>query len=119
MKKPEDVITIDNADIEFKRLSEIVEGQIRNGRSSSEEMKLLNSIKQKLDFIRYDMFYGDGIHKDLIPKSYKVRNLWRVELFNFWRMLYTIKTDDRGTICFIIDILDHKSYDDKFGYRKK
>ena len=35
-------------------------------------------------------------------------------------MLYTIKTDDRGNIvCYVIDILDHKSYDDKFGYRKK
>lgn len=118
MNKPTDVMTIDNAEIEFKRLSEIVEGQIKNGKSSSEEMKLLNSIKQKFGFIKSDMFYGDGIHKNLIPKSYHVQNLRRVELSCFWRMLYTIKTDDRGNIvCYVIDILSHNEYDKVFGYK--
>ncbi|MEK6816166.1 MAG: hypothetical protein AABY09_01010 [Nanoarchaeota archaeon] len=72
MNKPTDVMTIDNADIECKRLSGIVEEQIKNGKPSSEEMKLLNSIKQKFEFIKSDMFYGDCIRKSLIPKSYNV-----------------------------------------------
>lgn len=92
MNRPVRVVLVANANIKFKTLMRIVEQHIKNGKSSSEEMKLLNSIKQKLDFIRYDMFYGDGIHKNLIPKSYNVRCLWRVELCFFWRMLYTILT---------------------------
>jgi len=41
------------------------------------------------------------------------------ELINFWRMLYTIKGDQIEIICFILDIMNHKEYDKKFGYRKK
>ncbi len=120
MNKLARVILVGNAYVEFKRLSEIVEAQIQKRKINSGEMKLFNSIKQKFEFIKFDMFYGDGIHKNLIPKLYHVQNLRRVELSCFWRMLYTIKTDDRGNIvCYVIDILGHKSYDNKFGYRKK
>jgi len=45
--------------------------------------------------------------------------LFRVELPNFWRMLYTLV--EGGTkieiIAFVIDILDHKNYDKVFGYK--
>ena len=81
-------------------------------------MQLLRSIKQKVDFIRANPFYGDNVPKKLIPKDYNVQNLWRVELTNFWRMLYTIKGDQIEIICFVLDILDHKRYDKIFGYKK-
>jgi hypothetical protein len=80
---------------------------------------LLNSINQKKDFIKANPFYGDNIQKRLIPKEYNVHNLWRVELSGFWRMLYTIKGDQLEIICFILDILDHKKYNKKFGYKNK
>ncbi len=49
-----------------------------------------------------------------------VTNLFRVELPNFWRMLYTLTAEgDVEIIAFILDIIDHKTYDKKFGYRKK
>ena len=41
------------------------------------------------------------------------------ELTGYWRMLYTIKGDQIEIICFVLDILDHKSYDKIFGYRKR
>jgi hypothetical protein len=72
-----------------------------------------------VDFIKANPFYGDNIKKKLIPKEYVVDNLWRVELINFWRMLYTIKGDKVEVICFILGIMDHKIYDKKFGYRSK
>ncbi len=52
-------------------------------------------------------------------KEYNVQNLWRVELINFWRMLYTIKGDQIEIICFILDIAGHDKCNKKFGYRKK
>ena len=57
------------------------------------EVQLLNSIDSKVKFIKFDPFYGDNIQKKLIPKSLSVSNLWRVELAQFYRMLYTIKGD--------------------------
>ena len=123
MNKPVRVILLDEADSEYKKLNEIVGQQIKEGKEGTEEMQLLRSIKQKIEFIKANPFYGDNIPKGLIPKNYIVRygakNLWRVELINFWRMIYTIKGDQIEVICFILDIVEHKEYDRKFGYRKK
>ncbi|MDO8459986.1 MAG: hypothetical protein Q7S74_02665 [Nanoarchaeota archaeon] len=82
-------------------------------------MQLLKSIKQKIEFIKVNPFYGDSIAKKLIPKEYGVTNLFRVELSKFWRILYTVKGDQVEVICFILDILSHPEYNKKFGYRKK
>ena len=123
MNKPVRVILLDEADSEYKRLNKIVGQQIKDGKENTEEMQLLKSINQKRDFIKANPFYGDNISKTLIPKEYVARydakNLWRVELTNYWRMLYTIKGDQIEIICFILDILDHKEYDRKLGYRKQ
>lgn len=123
MNKPVRVILLDEADSEYKQLNEIVGQQLRDGKDGTEEMQLLRSIKQKTGFIKANPFYGDNIPKALIPKEYIIRhnakNLWRVELTNYWRMLYTIKGDKVEIICFVLDIINHKEYDKKFGYRKK
>ncbi|MEK6928097.1 MAG: hypothetical protein AABX11_06720 [Nanoarchaeota archaeon] len=55
----------------------------------------------------------------MIPDKHKVANLWRVELSQFWRMIYTIKGDELEVICFVLELVDHPSYDKLFGYRKK
>ncbi len=117
--KPVRVILLDEADSEYKRLNEVVGQQIKEGKENTTEMQLLRSIKQKRDFIKVNPFYGDSIKKKLIPKSYSVQNLWRVELTGYWRMLYTIKGDEIQIICFILDILNHDNYNKIFGYKKK
>ncbi|NQU82378.1 MAG: hypothetical protein HQ539_00290 [Parcubacteria group bacterium] len=119
MNKPVRVILLDEAEIEYKRLNELIGQQIKQGKGNTKEMQLLRSIKQKIELIRVNPFYGDNIHKKDIPKEYNVQNLWRVELSQYWRMLYTISGDQIEIICFILDIMDHHKYDKKFGYRKK
>lgn len=119
MSKPVRVILLDEAELEYKRLNELVGKHVKEGIENSSEMQLLRSIKQKIEFIKTNPFYGDNIPKKIIPSKYKVQNLWRVELAQFWRMLYTIKGDQIEIICFILDILDHKLYDKKFGYKSK
>lgn len=123
MNKPVRVILLDEADSEYKKLNEIVGQQLQESKENTEEMQLLKSINQKKDFIKANPFYGDNIPKGLIPKEYIIKhnakNLWRVELVNYWRMLYTIKGDQIEIICFILDILSHKEYDKKFGYKSK
>ena len=111
-----------DADEEYKRLNEVVGQHQSEGKENTWEMQLLRSIKQKIDFIKANPFYGNNIPKPLIPPEYLIKyqakNLWRVELTDFWRMLYTIKGDQVEIICFILDVLDHKNYGKKFGYRR-
>ncbi|MFA4887631.1 MAG: hypothetical protein WC595_05435 [Candidatus Nanoarchaeia archaeon] len=118
MNKPTRVVIIGEGEEEYKRLNKIVGQQLGQGKTNSDEIQLLKSINQKKDLIKANPFYGDNIPKNLIPKEYQVQNLWRVELSQFWRMLYTIKGDQVEIICFILDILDHDEYNKKFGYKK-
>ena len=118
MNKPIRVIIIGDAQEEYKKLNEIVGQQLIEGKQNSEEIQLLNSIKQKVEFIKTNPFYGHNIQKKLIPKEYNVLNLWRVELTHFWRMLYTIKGDQIEIVYFIIEILNHNIYNKRFGYNK-
>jgi hypothetical protein len=121
--KEKDVFTIGEADKSLKELNKISGEQIKQGKNNSFETQLLNSIKQKSNILRENPFYGNPISKKLIPKElikkYKIGNLWRIELTNFWRMLYTIKGDEIEVICFILEICDHKKYNKLFGYRNK
>ena|SRR3989338_2245900 len=92
--------------------------------TSKLERTILNAINHKIELIKANQHYGDGIPKNLIPKEYKIKygvmNLFRVELPNFWRMLYTLTAEGEiEIIAFILDIIDHKTYNKKFGYRKK
>ena len=44
-----------------------------------------------------------------------------MELLDYWRMLYTLADGETRIeiIAFILDVIDHKGYDKKFGYKKK
>jgi len=80
------------------------------------ERIILKAIKQKADLIRVNRNYGDQISRKLIPKDYirkyGINNLFRIELPNFWRMLYTLKTEENQIeiIAFVLDIISHKKY---------
>ncbi|MGM5484339.1 MAG: type II toxin-antitoxin system RelE/ParE family toxin [Nanobdellota archaeon] len=96
---------------------------IRESNSSKTERSILNSLKKKVDLIKSNPHHGDPISKKKIPKEYVdkygISNLFRIELSNRWRMLYTLTNDESEVeiISFILDIMDHKRYDKKLGYR--
>ena len=107
-----------------KEAKEVFEYLNRESNTSKVERSILNAVKQKSDLIKENPHYGNPIKKSLIPKEYvdkyEVTNLFRVELPNFWRMLYTL-TEGETTIeiiSFVIDIIDHKEYNKKFGYKR-
>ena len=93
--------------------------------NSKNEAIILKAIKKKVELIKDNFQYGDQIKKKLIPKEYIIKyginNLFRVELPNYWRMLYTLKNGESEVeiIAFVLDLIDHKNYDKKFGYKKK
>jgi len=90
---------------------------------SKTDRMILNAINKKVELIKANYHYGDPIPKPLIPKeyitTYGIKNLFRVELPNYWRMLYSLTNEEIEIVAFVLDIIDHKVYDKKFGYRKK
>jgi len=93
--------------------------------TSKTERMILNAINKKIELIKINHHYGDPIAKDRIPQEYKekygIKNLFRVELPNYWRMLYTLTDGETEIeiIAFVLDFIDHPTYDKKFGYKKK
>ncbi|MFA6048930.1 MAG: hypothetical protein WC792_03225 [Candidatus Micrarchaeia archaeon] len=89
------------------------------------ERSILNAIGKKAELIKANPHYGDAISKDKIPHEYKqkygITNLFRVELPQFWRMLYTLTNGESEIeiIAFVLEISDHGKYDKLFGYRRK
>ena len=77
-----------------------------------------------MEFVKENFRYGQPVAKALIPKEYRLKygvtNLYHVKLPSFWRMLYSIVSGDGGVeiIAFVLDILDHPTYDKKFGYKR-
>ena len=102
---------------------EVFEYLNKESNTSKIEKSILNAVKQKSDLIKANPHYGNPIKKSLIPREYiekyEITNLFRVELPNFWRMLYTL-TEGETTIeiiSFVLDIINHKEYNKKFGYK--
>jgi mRNA-degrading endonuclease RelE of RelBE toxin-antitoxin system len=70
-----------------------------------------------------DVAVGEHIRGALIPaalrRKYDLENLWRLELPNGWRVLYTVlDSSEHGLAVSIVRILDHGAYDRLFGYRR-
>ncbi|MBI2558204.1 hypothetical protein HYW20_02690 [Candidatus Woesearchaeota archaeon] len=120
--KPVKVVITGDAKEELEELNKIVGEEISRGITSSDHQTLLNSIKQKIEFLKDNPEYGIHIPKDRIPKEYimkyDVNNLWKVNLSGAWRMIYTIRGSEVDIISLILDILNHRDYERKFGYRK-
>ena len=92
---------------------------------SKTEKTILNAITKKIEIIKSNPHYGDPIAKSLIPKEYinkyEITNLFRIELPNYWRMLYSLIDGETKIeiIAFVLDLIGHHTYNKKFGYKRK
>lgn len=121
--KPVIVKITGDAKEEFDLLNKEVGDEIAKGVTSSDHQTLLRSLKQKIEILKANPEYGIQIPKNRIPKDYVQRydatNLWKVNLSGAWRMIYTVRGTEVDIVALILDILDHRDYDKKFGYRKR
>ena len=82
---------------------------------------LVRIIDKGIAKLKRDREAGKRIPKRLIPRDYLVKydvtNLWKLNLDRYWRMIYTIVGDEIRLVSIIIEVLNHKKYDRKFGYR--
>jgi hypothetical protein len=84
--------------------------------------KLFKSITDTIDLIRREPTRGDHVEHNKIPeyyiKKFKIRTLFRIELIDYWRLLYSIHSfDNVGIGILVLEALDHKKYNKRFGYR--
>jgi len=89
--------------------------------NSKKEMTMLKAILRNIELLKQKPDLGQSITRRLIPKEYirkyQVKNLYRIELPDFFRMLYTLNDEEIEIIAFVLDIIDHKKYNKKFRYR--
>lgn len=82
---------------------------------------LVKIIDKGVAKLKLDRETGKRIPKRLIPREYVVKynatNLWKLNLDKYWRMIYTIVGDEVRLVSVVIEVLNHKKYDRKFGYR--
>jgi hypothetical protein len=91
-------------------------------RKDRESIQIIKSVERIIEILKYNPQYGDPIKKELIPREFKdegIKNVYRAELSNYWRMLYTIEGSRIDILVFILTISDHPEYDQLLGYRKK
>jgi hypothetical protein len=84
------------------------------------DKQMLKSIRNALNLLKQNPFAGNSVQHSLWPKEFKaLPNLFRMELSQFWRLLYYVTGDERRVICVVFEICDHAHYDKIFGYKKK
>ena len=109
MKLPSKVKFADeNVKEAFEELSELGESKVYNW--------LVRAFKD----IEENAFCGIQIPKRLIPKEYvkkyNVHNLWKYNLPDAWRLIYSIENQEILVVSIILDWMDHKAYEKKFNY---
>ncbi len=81
---------------------------------------LFKVINQALLNIKENAFCGIQVPKRLIPKEYVQKygaaNIWKYDLPKGWRLLYTIRRGEIIVFSIILEWLNHKDYERRFGY---
>ncbi|MCR4327070.1 MAG: hypothetical protein NUV46_00635 [Nanoarchaeota archaeon] len=77
-------------------------------------------LRAKEDILK-NAFCGEQIPKKLIPKEYRkkyeIDNLWKYNLPNAWRLLYSVTTPSKvEIISVVLDWMDHTNYNRLFKY---
>ncbi|MEK6969466.1 MAG: hypothetical protein AABW48_03490 [Nanoarchaeota archaeon] len=89
-------------------------------RQDKEAQILIKSVERIILILKDNPLYGDPINKTLIPEVFRkegIKNLYRVELSNYWRMIYTIEGSNVEIFLFVLSLVDHKKYNKMFGYK--
>ena len=49
-------------------------------------------------------------------QEYSITNLWKYDLPDAWRLIYTIGSDELKIVNIILEWFDHKEYEKRFHY---
>ena len=81
---------------------------------------LYKATKGAVDALRENMLAGEKVEKKKWPRVYEekymIRNLFRMDLGRRHRLTYNIIAEDARRIVCIIEVMDHPTYERRFGY---
>ena len=88
--------------------------------SLPEDNLLKKSLRRAIENFKNNVFCGEAIKKDLIPRiyiqKYRINNLMWYQLPNAWRLVYSAVMGQGKVIAMILEYYDHKNYERRFGY---
>ena len=83
--------------------------------------RLYKIVGKGIDDLKLDVCAGVKIERKKFPRDYVrkygINNLWKLNLDSNYRLTYTILVEDVFQIPVILEVLDHKKYSQRFGYR--
>lgn len=86
-------------------------------RQGSHVLKIINV---GLDVLKLNMFAGKRVERKKQPsyyvQKYGVNNLYKFNLDSSTRLIYTLVAEKTGVAVAVLEILDHKKYEERFGY---
>ncbi len=89
--------------------------------SLNEGSYLWKIVRDGLDLLKGNMFVGERIERKKFPRFYVqrfgVNNLFKLNLDSRMRLVYTLVADEGGVAVVVLEVLDHKKYEERFGYR--
>jgi len=92
-----------------------------NFNSLNEDDPIKKSIKRAIKDLQNNAFSGIQLPKRLIPKEYalkyNLKNLWKYDLPQGWRLIYTITAENEvQLISAILEWFNHPEYERRFHY---
>jgi hypothetical protein len=89
-------------------------------KSKFESKQLHDFIVRAISDMKNNPLCGTKVPRGSWPaeyvKRYSITNLWKYNLPNAWRLIYTLETDEIRIVSIILEWFDHKSYERRFGY---
>ncbi len=89
--------------------------------STFQDKQLKEWLRRAFEDLERNAFCGIQIPKRLIPREYEKKfgtldNVWKYNLPDAWRLLYTIKRDAIVVLSIVLEWLPHKEYEKRFNY---
>jgi len=85
-----------------------------------EDKELFNFLTRAKADLMKDPLCGVRIPENLIPseytKNYGIKALWKYNLPNAWRLIYTVIGNDIKIVSVLLEWMTHKEYERRFNY---
>ena len=94
--------------------------KVREAFDKLDDKDLKKLIERAFCDIEANPFCGIQIPKDRIPNEYTkkfgIKNIWKYNLPNAWRLIYSVEGGEIFVVTIILEWLDHKEYERRFHY---
>lgn len=92
-----------------------------NSSNKGEDKELVILLNRAFDLLEAECHFGFYIKKKKIPKYYtkkygELPNLWKYNLTDSWRLVYFITGAGSEPLSVVLEWMNHKEYERRFGY---